>query len=118
MTYRIHGFQYGIAVDIHVHGSSALNTSVHVTVSGIGEAQIFFLECHHGVSNGELNLWQIVRGCRGREDVALVVLVVLGARNSLVDSIHKSVINQAERGTSVHDGSVTGSVDSLAIDGG
>lgn len=37
-TYRIHGLQYGIAVDIHVHGSPTLDASVHVAISSVGKA--------------------------------------------------------------------------------
>ena len=44
MTYRVHGLEHGITVDIHIHGSSALDTAKHHAISRICEAQIFLLE--------------------------------------------------------------------------
>ncbi len=118
VTYRIHSLKHSITVYIHIHGSSTLDTPIHIPIPSVGKTQIFFLERYHRITDRELDLGQVVRGCRGWEDVALIVLVVLGARYGFVDSFDESVVNQTQGSTCVYNGSVVGSVDGLAIDGG
>ena len=117
-TYRIHSLQHSITINIHIHRPPTLNTSVHHTVSSVSEAQVLFLECHHGVSDGEFNLGQVVRGGGRGVDITLVALVVLCAGNGFVDRIDEGIVHEAECGAGVHDGGVARTVDGLAVDGG
>jgi hypothetical protein len=117
-TYRVHGLQHSVTVDIHVHGPPTLNTSIHHAIPRICKTQVFFLEHHHCVSDGELDLGQVVSGGGGGEDVALVCVVVFRTRDGFVDGVDEGVVDEAECGTRVHDGSVVGTVDGLPVDGG
>ena len=77
VEYRVHGFEHSIAVDIHVHVTSGLNAAVHHAVTCIRKAKVFLLEDDLRVADSERDLGELVCGCVGWEDVALVALIVL-----------------------------------------
>jgi hypothetical protein len=55
-TYRVHSLEHGVAVDVHVHCTSRLYTSIHHTITGICKAQILLLKAHLRVANGKRNV--------------------------------------------------------------
>jgi hypothetical protein len=133
MTYRIHGLQDRISVDVHVHRTPTLDASIHHAVTCISKAKILFLERDHRISNGELHVWEIV--CRrvgtpvgllttttghyySSTHVSLTILVILRAWNGVVDSFHKAIIDQTQCGTGVHDGGVSRAGYGLSVDAG
>lgn len=118
LTYRVHGLQNRISVDVHVHRTPALNASVHHTIACISKAQILFLKGNHRISDGKLYVWKVVGCRRTRENITLTILVVLRAGDSVVDSFHKAIIDQTECSTGIHNGGVSRASYILSIDAG
>ena len=79
--------QESIAEDIKGQATSAPDTTINHTISSVRESQVFFLNRELLVANREGDDYQLIRGGVGREDVALLIAIILGAWNCLVDGL-------------------------------
>lgn len=117
-THGIDALQEGVAKNVEGHATSGLDTSVNHAIAGIGEGEIFLLNRKLVASDGKCDNGKLVRSGAGREDVALLSRIVLGAGDGIIDCLARSIGNQGQSGPGICDGGVTGLADSLSIHGG
>lgn len=115
-TYSIDAFEEGVSKDIKGHGTSGLDTTIDVTVTGIGESEVFLLDSKLLSTNGESNDWEFVDSGLGWVDPTLLVAVVLGAWDGSVDGLAGIISDQSKSGSGVSNGSVAALVNGLAVD--
>lgn len=116
-TNRINRLQEHVSQNVKGVVSPGLDTSVPGVVIRGSKGQILGLNNKLRVSDGNLEFREAGQIRAHREDVALLLVVVLGAGNSLVQGIANVVRNQGQGGASVGDGAVAGLRDGLAVDG-
>ena len=114
--YRIDVLEHGVTEDIEGHVTTTLDTSVCHAVSGIGETEGFFVNGELLVADSVGDNGQLIRACVSRIDVSLVLLVVLGTRNGIVDGLTSFVGNQSESGAGIHDRGIPTQGRCLSID--
>lgn len=68
------------------------------------------------VANREGDDRKLIRGGVGREDVALLVVITLGAWDCVVDGLEGCIVNKSKRSTSVSNSCVARAIDGLSID--
>jgi len=118
-THHIGVLEPNVAEDVEGVLSARLNASVRHAVTSIGEREIFLLDVNQRVTAWERNVGKLISTRVARERVTLLRVVVLGSRNGLVNGFNCRVVNQAERGSGVGNGSVAARASNcLAVDGG
>lgn len=68
------------------------------------------------VANCKGDDWKLIRGGVGREDVALLVAIILGAWDFVVDGLAGCVVNKSKRSTSVSNSCIARAINGLSID--
>ena len=118
-TYHIGVLEPNVAEDVEGILSARLNASVRHAVTCIGEREILLLDVNQRVTARECNVRKFIGSRVARERVTLLRAVVLGSRNGLVNGFNRRVVNQAERGAGVGNGSVAARASNcLAVNGG
>jgi hypothetical protein len=115
-THGIDRLQENVTENIECHGAARLDTAVPVGVVGRRENQVLFLNDELLVTDGNADIRKLVDGGGHRDEVALVLLVVLGSRDGLVESLADLVRDESERRSRVGDGRVSALGDLLSVD--
>ena len=116
-TYCIDGLQEGIAKDIKGEISTALDTTIDVSIPGIREGEIFLLDRKLLAADSEGHDRELTRRYGGRKDIALLGRVVGGTWNGIVDSLAGAIVNKSKGSASISDGGVATTVDRLSANG-
>lgn len=114
----IHALQTSIAEHVECHVSTRLDTSIRHAIACVCKGDVFLVHSQECVSDGELDSWQLVRGCRGWEKVSTLVGIISGVWNCVVDCLAGIVVDQSKSCASVNDGSVASKSEILAVDPG
>jgi len=67
--------------------TAGLNTTINHARSSVSEAQVFFLNLEEFVTHSKRYLRELGGSGVGREKIALLIIVILGSRNSSIDSL-------------------------------
>ena len=87
-------------------------------IARIRKRQILLLDRKLLPSHIKRHRRQLVRRRVRREDVTLLVSIILAARNGVVDGLARSIIDEREGGPGIRDGGVAASIDGLAVNDG
>lgn len=117
-TYSIDCLQPGVAQDIESQIPPRLNSAISHIISCVGECQILLLHGELFASDIKGYDGQFINCGVGGEQISLLLIVVLGSWNGIVDGLAEFVIHQSESGACIGNGTVPASVNFLAIDGG
>lgn len=114
----INALQERIAQDIKGIVTTRLDSTVPVPLRRDRKGQVLLLDRELLVAHGNTEVRQIIGFGGGGEQPALLLVVVLGTRNGLVQCLADLVGDEGESGAGVSNGGVVGEVDLLAGDSG
>lgn len=115
---NVHALQEDITQDIEGVVATGLHTTVPVTLRGDSERKVLRLDRELVVANSHAEGWELINSHGRGEQVTLLLLVVLGSRNLLVQSLDNLIGHQGEGGASIGNGLVARLGDCLASNGG
>lgn len=117
-TYGIDTLQEGVSQDVKGHIATALDSTIDISSLGFGETEILLLHDELLAADSKRNNGKVVLCGIGGIDITLGLVVIVRARDSIVNSLAGFIVHQRQRCASVSDRLVSGARDRLSIDRG